>query len=137
MIILVPYAAADAAAVAESLVEILRGRRIPVYTLWLGAAEAERGREILNRSGLPTFETPERAIKAFLHMGSYAHNLKMLQEIPEKLPRGLEFDANAARTIIQRAIEGGERLLNDEDSKALLSAYGIPAGRNRNGNSGL
>ncbi len=107
LIILVPYSAVDAAAVAESLVEILRGRRIPVYTLWLGAAEAERGREILNRSGLPTFETPERAIKAFLHMGYYAHNLKMLQEIPEKLPRGLEFDANAARTIIQRAIGGG------------------------------
>jgi len=128
LIIMVPYAAAVAAAVAESLVEILRGRKIPVYTVWLGAEEAERGREILNRSGLPTFETPERAIKAFLHMGSYAHNLKMLQEIPEKLPRGLEFDVNAARTIMHRTIDGGERLLNEEDSKALLSAYGIPVG---------
>lgn len=128
LIILVPNAATVATAVAESLLEILRGRRIPVYTVWLGAAEAERGRQILNRSGLPTFETPERAIKAFLHMGSYEHNLKMLQEIPEKLPRGMEFNANAARTIVQRAIDGGERLLNDEDSKALLTAYGIPVG---------
>ncbi|MGO9313394.1 MAG: GNAT family N-acetyltransferase [Syntrophobacteraceae bacterium] len=129
LIIFVPGAGAGAATVAESLVEVLYGRRIPVYTLWLGATEAEQGRQILNRSGLPTFDTPERAIKAFLHMGSYAHNLKMLQEIPEKLPRGLEFDTGAARTIIQRAIEGGQRLLGDEDSKFLLSAYGIPAGR--------
>ena len=136
LIILVPNAAAVATAVAESLLEILRGRRIPVYTVWMGAGEAERRREILNRSGLPTFETPERAIKAFLHMGSYEHNLKMLQEIPEKLPRGMEFNANAARTIIQRAIEGGVRLLNDEDSKALLTAYGIPAGEGVTGTPG-
>jgi acetyltransferase len=126
LIIWAPCASADATAVAESLVEVLRGRRIPVCAVWLGAAEAERGREVLNRSGIPTFETPERAIKAFLHLGSYAHNLKMLQEIPEKLPRGLEFDSNAARTIIQRAIDGGESSLSDEDAKALLSAYGIP-----------
>ena len=136
LIILVPNAAAVATAVAESLLEILRGRRIPVYTVWLGAAEAEPGRQILNRSDLPTFETPERAIKAFLHMGSYEHNLKMLQEIPEKLPRGMEFNANAARTIIQRAIDGGGRLLNDEDSKALLTAYGIPAGGGVTGTPG-
>ncbi len=136
LIILVPNAAAPAAAVAESLLEILRGRRISVYTVWLGAAEAERGREILNRSDLPTFGTPERAIKAFLHMGSYDHNLKMLQEIPEKLPRGMEFNANAARTIIQRAIDGGQRLLDDEDSKALLTAYGIPAGGGVTGTPG-
>ena len=58
LIILVPNAAAPAAAVAESLLEILRGRRISVYTVWLGAAEAERGREILNRSDLPTFGNP-------------------------------------------------------------------------------
>jgi len=128
LIIYVPCAGAGSVAVAESLLEVLRGKRIPVYTLWLGAAEAEQGRQILNRSGLPTFETPERAIKAFLHMGSYAHNLKMLQEIPEKLPRGLEFDTNATRTIIESAIEGGKRLLGNGDSKALLSAYGIPAG---------
>jgi acetyltransferase len=136
LIILVPNAAAVATAVAESLLEILRGRRIPVYTVWMGAGEAERGREILNRSGLPTFETPERAIKAFLHMGSYEHNLKMLQEIPEKLPRGMEFNAKAARTIVQRAIESGGRLLNDEDSKALLTAYGIPVGGGVTGTPG-
>jgi len=136
LIILVPNAAAVATAVAESLIEILRGRKIPVYTVWMGAAEAEQGRDILNRSDLPTFETPERAIKAFLHMGSYDHNLKMLQEIPEKLPRGMEFNANAARTIIQRAIDGGGRLLNDEDSKALLTAYGIPAGGGVTGTPG-
>jgi len=96
----------------------------------------DRGREILNRSGIPTFETPERAIKAFLHMGSYAHNLKMLQEIPERLPRDLEFDAHGARKIIQRAIDAGERLLSEDDSKALLSAYGIPVGATSTGAPG-
>jgi acetyltransferase len=128
LIILAPYAATHATAVAESLVEVSRGRRIPVCAVWMGAAEVEQGREILNRSGIPAFETPERAIKAFLHMGSYAHNLKMLQEIPEKLPRGLEFDSGAGREIIRRAIAGGKRLLDDEESKALLCAYGILIG---------
>ena len=108
---LVPYAAVDATAVAQSLVELLRGRRIPVCAVWLGAKEVERGREILNHAGIPTFETPERAVKAFLHMGSYAHNLKMLQEIPERLPRDLEFDAKTAREIVHRALARGEGLL--------------------------
>jgi|WetSurMetagenome_2_1015567.scaffolds.fasta_scaffold01005_7 acetyltransferase len=128
LVVVAPYALVDAAAVAESLVGALRGIKIPVCAVWLGAAGVERGREILNRSGIPTFETPERAIRGFLHMGSYAHNLQMLQEIPERLPRDLDFDANAARKVIQRAIDNGGSSLPDTDCTALLRAYGIPIG---------
>jgi acetyltransferase len=95
----------------------------------MGGRDVEKGREIFNRAGIPTFETPEQAIRAFWHLVSYKQNLDLLQEIPPRLPCLPEYDRDGASEIIGRALREGPAALTEVDAKKLLTLYGIPANR--------
>jgi len=136
IIIFVPQTLSNASTVAKSFVGLLH-RKVgrPVFAVWMGGESVEEGRQILNNAGIPTYDTPERAVSAFMHMYSYSRNLEMLQEIPPKLPRSLEFDHTSARGIIKKALQEGSRLLTEMESKALLKAYGIPVNKTKTATS--
>jgi acetyltransferase len=129
VIIFVPQAVSDSAAVAASLAEVLQGKSYPIFAVWMGGEGVEKGREIFNKAKIPTYETPERAIEAFMYMYSYAHNLEMLQQTPPKLASKLEFDTRRTRAIINDALSKEDQFLTEVESKALLKAYGIPVNR--------
>jgi acetyltransferase len=130
VVIFVPQNVTGAKAVADVLVE-LSGRKptMPVFAVWMGGDGVEAGRHVLNKAGIPTYDTPERAVSAFVHMYSYARNLETLQEIPPKLPRVLQFDHKIAEEMIRPTSKEGRVILTEVESKTLLAAYGIPANR--------
>jgi acetyltransferase len=129
LIMAAPQALADLTEMAAVLAEQLRGNKVPVITSWIGGQAVRAGREIFNRAGIPTFDTPERAVRAFLDLYRYSKNLEMLQEIPPKLPSRMEFARDAAARLIQESLSRGVSLLNEVDAKMLLAAYGIPVTR--------
>ena len=138
VIIFVPQALTNAAAVAEAVAELLRGKpHPPVFAVWMGGEEVEQGRQILNNAGVPAYQTPERAITAFMYMYSYARNLEMLQEIPPKLSETLAFDQAQAKAIIDDAVKTEKTLLTELESKTLLKAYGIPINQTEASTSAL
>jgi acetyltransferase len=53
----------------------------------------------------------------------------MLQEIPSKFPRKLEFDHEGSQTLIRNKLEKGHCLLTEMETKSVLSTYGIPVNR--------
>jgi len=129
VIVFVPQAVSDAADVAATLSKVLREKSYPVFAVWMGGESVEKGREIFSRAGIPTYETPERAIQSFMTMNSYAHNLELLQQIPPKLNRTLEFDKAKVEGIVARALSQKQPFLTEMESKEILSAYGIPVNR--------
>ncbi|MBI4772671.1 MAG: bifunctional acetate--CoA ligase family protein/GNAT family N-acetyltransferase [Deltaproteobacteria bacterium] len=126
LIMMVPQALTDAAAVAAELTKTLGDRRHLLLTVCMGGASMVKAREIYNKAGIPTFETPERAVRAFMHMVSYTRNLEMLQEIPPSLPRSLTFDVSKGNRVVHAALDRPNHLLTETESKTLLAAYGIP-----------
>jgi len=127
VIIFVPQTLSNAVTVATEIVEPLGDKQHPPnFAVWMGGESVQQGRSVLNEAGIPTYETPERAISAFMYMYFYARNLEMLQEIPPKLPRSLEFNHSEAKEIIGNVVEEGGTLLTEMESKALLKSYGIP-----------
>jgi len=86
----------------------------------------QKGRDIFNQAGIPTFDTPERAVRAFMDIYRFSKNIEMLQEIPSRLPKRLEFDRPKAKALIKAGLSTDNELLTELESKALLSAYGIP-----------
>jgi len=129
VVVFVPQAVSDAADVAEALTEVLRGKSYPVFAVLMGGEGVERGRGIFSSAGIPTYETPERAIQAFWYMNAYAHNLELLQQVPPKLDRRLEFDRERGTAVVRRALDQGQTFLTEIESKELLAAYGIPVNR--------
>ncbi|MBI9085794.1 MAG: GNAT family N-acetyltransferase [Desulfobacterales bacterium] len=124
MIVLSPHVIAQPEAVARSLADLLTGNRRPVFTSWMGGPAVEESRRVLNEAGIASFETPERAIRAFNNLLRYKRNLAMLQEIPSSLPRELSFDTATARQRIESGIKSGGQL-TDSQIQDLLGAYGI------------
>ncbi len=129
LVVLSPQAMTDPTAVAESLGQTLKKKRYPVFASWMGGVDVERGTEILNQAGIPTYDTPEQAIRAFMYMHEYSENLEMLQEIPPKQSRTLQFDQDKAKSIIDPGMRRQKPVLTELESKGLLAAYGIPVNR--------
>ncbi|MBI5586080.1 MAG: bifunctional acetate--CoA ligase family protein/GNAT family N-acetyltransferase [Deltaproteobacteria bacterium] len=129
LVMTAPQAMTDPTGIAEALIQMFSGKRVPVFMVWMGGRDVERGREIFNRAGIPTYETPEQAVRAFWHLVSYKQNLELLQEIPPKLPLIPQYDQDQAREIISRVLQEGMTALTEVEAKALLAAYGIPVNR--------
>ena len=129
LVILNPQAMTDPAEVAEALINALDQRSFIVFACWMGGRDVQQGIEILNNAGIPTYDTPEQAIKSFMYLYHYAENLKMLQEIPPKISRELHFDTEAARRLIDTGLARENGRLTEVESKQLLAAYGIPVNR--------
>jgi acetyltransferase len=90
----------------------------------MGGKSMARAVEILNDAGIPTYDTPERAVRAFLYMHTYSHNLETLQEIPPRITRRMSFERDRAAKLISNAPDKG--FMSESDSKEVLAAYGLP-----------
>ncbi|MFH1984256.1 MAG: GNAT family N-acetyltransferase [Pseudomonadota bacterium] len=126
LIILAPQAITAPADVATAVAVLAKERRIPLFASWMGGKGVEKGRQILNAAGISTYDTPERAVRAFMDLHRYSRNIEALQEIPANLPVRLQFDRDRARVLINAAIETQQPWLSESDARSLLTAYGIP-----------
>ena len=128
LVILAPQGMTDPAAVAERLKPYAKSSGKPVLTSWMGGASIAAGEAILNAASIPTFPFPDTAARAFTYMWRYSDNLRGLYETPA-MAEGGEVDARSrseAESIIALARRQGRVLLNEFESKQILSGYGIP-----------
>lgn len=133
-VILAPQALTDPISVAETLASTMKGRRYPVFACWMGGKSIEKALQILNNAGIPTYETPERAIRAFLYMVDYARNTASLMEIPPKLPRDIELDPEKVQRLLANTPEND--FMPESDATEVLSAYGLPVIRTETAGTG-
>jgi acetyltransferase len=133
-----PTGIADSSDAARAVVEYadkprgpeLRGRPKPaLLSTWLGGPAAQEGRQHLVAHHIPTYETPELAVRAFMHLVRYRKNQELLRETPAPLAVTFIPDSNKARTLLSHALEGGREWLSEPEAKAVLLAYGIPVAR--------
>jgi acetyltransferase len=130
-----PQATTDPTEVAKTLIAALKRKPYPVFTVWMGGVDVEKGRDTLNKAGFPTYDTPERAVRAFTYLYHYGRNLEMLQEVPPKLHDDIRPDCEKAVKIIKMGLQTKNGLLTEGESKALLSVYGIPVNRTEQASS--
>lgn len=126
-----PTAVADSAAAAEGVIGALAriSDRKPVLTAWLGETTAAPARRRLSAAGLAVHDTPDEAVRAFGRMVQHRRNQAMMMETP---PAGAApLDPPAARRIIDQALAAGRSTLTEPESRALLTAYGVPMGASR------
>lgn len=126
LVILTPQAMTDPTATATALGAVAADTRKPVLAAWMGGHMVEGGIQVLNHAGIPTYKTPESAVRAFLHLYSYAHNLDVLHETPRDIPVSFALDRSKLRDLFDIILLEGHATLSETMSKALLEAYEIP-----------
>ncbi|GAB3254122.1 bifunctional acetate--CoA ligase family protein/GNAT family N-acetyltransferase [Chitinimonas naiadis] len=121
-----PTAIVPSQEIAEALIQPLKASKKPVFTCWLGGEAVAGARQLCREAGIPTYDTPEQAARAYLQLVNYRHNQELLLETPPAATGEFTPDRSAARKLIAAAQAEGRTLLNEPEAKALLAAYGIP-----------
>jgi acetyltransferase len=106
-----------------------KGRRI--ITSWVGDSVAREARKLFEEKRIPSYETPEQAVRAFTYLVNYKRGQELLMETPPSAPEDFTVDADRARTIARRAVEDGRTWLTEPEAKSMLAAYGIPTAQTR------
>lgn len=127
LVMLTPSLGASPEQTAELVAKIAKENPYkPVLTNWMGAELVKEAREILNNYGIPTFVTPEQAVRTFMYMYRYDFNLKLLLETPQTILDNVKFETAKAEGIIENAINEGRPILTFFEASEILNAYGIP-----------
>jgi acetyltransferase len=126
LVVLTPQDMTEPTETAENLVPQAQGVRKPVLASWMGGTEVAAATSILNGAGIPTFDYPDAAARAFANMWRYTYNLRGIYETPELATEDEDIDRERAEEIIAGARDAGRTILTEFESKSLLAAYGIP-----------
>jgi len=126
LLMLSPVAMTRPSDIAEAIIDAVKGKDFPVFTAFIGGFDVEIARELFNQAGIPTFDTPERAIRAFNNLHIYSKNLELLQEIPPVLDVKLDFRKKEVEKILGQQVGTDSVMLTEKESKHILSLYGIP-----------
>ena len=138
LVILTPQAMTEPTRIAQLIAATANPHRKPFLAAWMGGPTVREGLQSLHESAIPAYASPEQAIRAFMHLVSYASRRELLQETPRDVPitwshdrAGLRQNFLSNRTTLQAPSVAGagnvaSTFLSEDDSKALLAAYGIP-----------
>jgi acetyltransferase len=119
-------AAADA---AQALLPAIRAADKPVVTVWLGDADAGHGRALMKRAGIPALTSPERGVESFSYLARHVRNRELRLQVPPPRVDAFDIDAGGARRIVERVLAAGRSVLDEQEAKNLLGAFGIPTTR--------
>ena len=128
LVVLAPQGMTSPSDIAERLSPYASSTGKPLLASWMGGTSVAKGEAILNSTGIPAFPFPDTAARAFTYMWRYSENLRSLYETPTlaEAPELGDAARTGVRQIIANASNDGRRLLNEHESKAVLSKYGVP-----------
>jgi len=122
-----PVAVASSAEAAEAVAKAKSDK--PLLVNWLGSQSAGRARQSFEAAGIPAYDTPEKAVRGFMHMVRYRRMQETLQEVPSATPSSFAPDILGARRIVTAALGRGGGWLEPQDVAALLACYEVPTVR--------
>jgi acetyl-CoA synthetase (ADP-forming)/acetyltransferase len=120
-----PTAMVGSELIARAVAPLMQAAGKNVLSCWLGGSSVAQARQVFAEAGLPTYDTPEKAVNGFLQIAQYRRNQELLMEVPAGVPSTSAGGRAAARTLVQAALQAGRSELSDADARALMAAYGI------------
>ncbi|TVR99895.1 MAG: GNAT family N-acetyltransferase [Rhodospirillales bacterium] len=121
-----PIAVVSGAEAAEAVIRTVGKSKACVLTSWLGEEAPRQARRMFAEHNIPTFFTPERAVRAFMDLVNYRRNQEALMQTPPSVSEEFEPDTGSARELIAKAVAEGREWLTEPEAKQVLSAYGVP-----------
>ncbi len=126
LVILTPQAMTNPDATAREISALAPGTAKPILAAWLGGQSMHKADDILVEAGIPSYRTPEQAIRAFMTLVAYNRNLDTLFETPRDIPVEFTVDREKLKKEFLQSINGLPAILPEDLSKSILESYGIP-----------
>jgi acetyltransferase len=123
-----PTAIASPKETARATAEVAASRPgAPLLASWLGGAAAEEARPVFAEHCVPSYATPEQAVRGFLQLVCWRRSQEILMETPPSIPEGFVPGTERARETVRAALAAGREWLDAGEVAAVLEAYGVEA----------
>jgi acetyltransferase len=121
-----PTAIVSSLEIASALVPLARAASRNILACWLGGDAVAQARRMFSDAGIPTFDTPEDAVHAFLQIVHFRRNQNLLMQAPPSVPGDFLVARATAQAVARSALAAGRPMLSEPEAKQVLAAYGIP-----------
>jgi acetyltransferase len=121
-----PTAIVPSAEIAAAAVPVVKKAHRNVLACWLGRDAVREAKDTFERAGIPTYDTPEEAVSAFVQIVQYRRNQDLLMEVPPSRSAEFVHERDKAREVVKEALTSGRTILSEPEAKTVLAAYGIP-----------
>lgn len=123
-----PTAAADPEVVAATIADVsAQHAGKPVLTSWTGEESVAAARALFSHRGVPTFATPNAAVRGFMQLVRYRRLQDLLMETPQAMLDAAPTAVSDVREVIAKVRES--QWLSPVNVRKLLAAYGIATNR--------
>lgn len=122
-----PVAVVSPVEIAQTIVRLANEKpRSAIMTCFVGEEFAAPARAIMAQANISCFDTPLKAVQAFMHTVNYRRNQVILMEVPPSMPTNFKPVTSTARLIVESVLASGRETMSEPEAKAVLSAYGVP-----------
>ncbi|MEM3377850.1 MAG: GNAT family N-acetyltransferase [Candidatus Bathyarchaeia archaeon] len=129
LVIFTQQSMSDAVEIAENIVELVQSKMYQnktILTNFMGYGTVQEANRIFSENNIPTYSTPEHAIKAYMYMYQYKRNLELIYETPEELPVDAAPPKRPIITILRNAAMENRELLTEVEAKKILEYFNFP-----------
>ncbi len=122
-----PTAVASSVATADAVAQTSLETRGNILTCWIGEEAVTPARELFAKAGIPSYQSPGMAVRAFLHRVNHRRNQELLIQTPRSVPLDFIPSMDVTRNAVRKTLADGRVLMSDPEAKVVLAAYGVPA----------
>ncbi|MGA2682296.1 MAG: bifunctional acetate--CoA ligase family protein/GNAT family N-acetyltransferase [Candidatus Bathyarchaeia archaeon] len=129
LIVFTQQAGSEPLEIAKCIVDLVNSRPFKnktILTSFMGVEGVLHANKIFSANNIPTYSTPEQAIKTYMYMYNYQRNLELLYETPEELPVDASPPKRPVMAIIRSAAFENREILTEEEAKSILKCYNFP-----------
>lgn len=126
LLIYTPQGMVEPKGLAEGISELAKRAWKPLLTTFMGGSAVTEAREVFMSNDIPTYDTPEKAVKIYMAMHRYQRNLELLYQTPAELPVNQAPPKNSLKALVRSICRRNRYALTEEESKRFLVNYGIP-----------
>ena len=121
-----PSAIVPSSEIARALLPAVSAAPRRVLGCWLGDGAVKEARQLFRDAGVPDFDTPEQAVRAFSFLRTHRLNQEALLQTPPAHSAAQPVDLPRIRAIVGAVLASGRELLTEPEAKDLLEAAGLP-----------
>jgi acetyltransferase len=132
VVIFTQQAVSESVEIAKSIVELVRSKSYhnkTILTSFMGYGAVQEANNILNANNIPTYSTPEQAVRTYMYMYNYQRNIDLLYETPEELPVDSSPPKRPILAILRNAAFEDREILTEDEAKRILKYYNFPVVR--------
>ena len=129
LVIFTKQAGSEPVEIAKGIAELVRGKdnqNKTVLTSFMGFDAVHEANNIFNANNIPTYSTPEQAVKTYMYMYDYQRNLELLYETPEELPVDASPPKRPIMAILRNASLENREELTESEAQKVLKYYNFP-----------